>query len=292
MQRLHVHHTTIYHYNKPVYLEPHRLMLRPRDGHDLRLQSATLNMDPPADLRYIFDVFGNSVAIATFSGLTEKLVITSDLVIDRFPANQLAIDVEPYAQRLPFSYPREELPDLGVTLQPHYPDPDRIIVEWARKWIDNNNPRGGTRGYLENLTLGINREFDYVERPEPGVQPPLDTLVKRSGSCRDYAVLMMEAVRSLGLAARFVSGYLYDPSADGAASSVLGAGATHAWVQVYLPGAGWIEFDPTNGIYGGQNLIPVCVARQPDQAVPVSGTYRGAPEDFSAMQVSVEVRAA
>lgn len=296
MQRLSVHHTTTYTYKKPVYFEPHRLMLRPRDGHDLRVQSATLKIEPAADVHYIFDVFSNSVAIATFSEPSETLTITSDLVIDRYPMPDIAIDVEPYARNLPFSYPRNELPDLGQTLKCHYSDPGRNLIEWARRWIDNDNSRGGTRAFLETLTLGINKELDYSERPEPGVQSPLETLRIGSGTCRDFAVLMMEAVRSLGLAARFVSGYLHDPSVDEGvqdgsnASPILGAGATHAWVQVYLPGAGWVEFDPTNGIYGGQYLIPVSVAREPDQAIPVSGNYRGAPDDFSAMEVNVMVR--
>jgi transglutaminase-like putative cysteine protease len=150
--------------------------------------------------------------------------------------------------------------------------------------------------FPRNKLLGIfaifddpGHDFDYAERHEPGVQSPLETLNLGSGTCRDYALFMMEAVRSVGLAARFVSGYLYDPALDGGASDITGAGSTHAWVQVYLPGAGWVEFDPTNGSQGGFNLVPIAVAREPEQAVPVSGSFTGDASDFLGMNVEVSV---
>ena len=290
MQELFVRHTTIYRYALPVALGPHRLMLRPRDGHDLRLLRASLKIDPQPNIRYVFDVFSNSVAIATFTGKADTLSIHSELTIQRYPLAEVAVEIEDYARNLPFSYIRREHPDLGRTLEPHYPDRARIVGEWARRWIDNKDLRGGTRAFLENLTRGIRDELRYVERAEQGVQSPVETLHKQSGTCRDFAVLMMEAVRSFGLAARFVSGYLYDPVLDGGQSGIVGAGATHAWVQVYLPGAGWVEFDPTNGSYGGHNLIPVCVAREADQAIPISGSWSGPPDAFRGMEVRVEVR--
>ncbi|MCC2097293.1 MAG: transglutaminase family protein [Hyphomicrobiales bacterium] len=289
MQRLSVRHTTVYRYRTPVFFEPHRLMLRPRDGHDLRVLRATLTITPHAELRYVFDAFGNSVAVATFDAPSDTLSIVSELEIDRYPLTDIGLEIEPYAQRLPFSYPRSEVPDLGRTMRPHYHDPDRVAIGWARRWIGNDGRIGGTRSFLEKLTSGIRDELTYTVRDEPGVQTPLETLQKGSGTCRDFAVLMMEIVRAYGMAARFVSGYLYDPSLDGGAETI-GAGYTHAWVQIYLPGAGWVEFDPTNGTYGGRNLIPVAVAREPEQAVPVAGTFRGDAADFSAMEVSVEVR--
>lgn len=289
MQQLTVQHITTYRYARPVTFGPHRLMLRPRDGHDLRLLSASLSITPAAELRYIFDVFSNSVAIATFATPASELTVHSSLVIDRYPMPEPTFEVEPYARNLPFSYNRSEQPDLGRTVQPHYADRNRILTEWSGRWIDNKDARGGTRAFLENLTFGIRNELAYSERYEPGVQSPAETLRKKSGTCRDFALLMMEAARGFGLAARFVSGYLYDPQLDGGTETVTGAGATHAWVQIYLPGAGWVEFDPTNGSYGGQNLIPVCVAREPEQAMPVSGSFSGASQDFLALEVSVEV---
>jgi transglutaminase-like putative cysteine protease len=140
---------------------------------------------------------------------------------------------------------------------------------------------------LAAMTQAIKERFTYVSRQEMGTQDPIETLKLGSGSCRDFAVLMMEAVRSLGLAARFVSGYLYVPEHGGGGR--VGGGATHAWLQVYIPGAGWIEFDPTNGVVGNRDLIRVAVVRDARHAVPLSGTWTGFPSDFLGMDVSVSV---
>ncbi len=290
MQRLTVSHKTVYRYSRPVMLGEHRLMYRPRDSHDLRLLDATILIKPQASLRYVHDVFGNSVAIAEFEGPADCLEITSHVVLDRYPMMAPRFPIEAFATVIPFSYPASEIPDLGRTIERHYPDPERKVTEWTRQFLSISNGSTETEAFLRTLTRCINQDFTYQERNEPGVQSPTETLKLGSGSCRDYALLMMEAVRSVGLAARFVSGYLYDPAIDGKASETVGAGATHAWVQVYLPGAGWLDFDPTNGCAGGQNLVPVAVAREPDQAMPVSGTFAGGASDFIEMTVEVAVR--
>jgi len=139
------------------------------------------------------------------------------------------------------------------------------------------------------LTCAIKESFSYERRSARGTQTPLQTLESRRGSCRDFATLMMEAARALGLAARFVTGYLYVPDRDNGESH-LGGGATHAWCQIYLPGAGWVEFDPTNGIVGSRDLIRVAVARDARQAIPLHGTYYGAAGALADMSVSVLVR--
>jgi len=265
-------------------------MVRPRDSHDMRLLNANLTIVPSAELRWLYDVFGNSVAVATFSQPAERLEINSQIVIDRYPAQDTQFAIESYARKLPFSYPASEIPDLGRTIERHYPDPERLVTGWTRHLLDRPEVGTDTEEFLRTLTRAIRAEFQYEERYEPGVQTPVATLERRAGSCRDFAVFMMEAVRSVGLAARFISGYLYDPSLDGGESDVSGAGATHAWVQVYLPGAGWLEFDPTNGSAGSHNLIPIAVAREPKQAVPISGTYDGASDAFIGMDVEVTVR--
>lgn len=290
MQRLTVKHVTDYSYRAPVRFGEHRLMVRPRDSHDMRLLDATLSIQPKAKLRWLHDVFGNSVAVAEFSEPADRLTIESQIVIDRYPLQDTRFSIEPYARTLPFSYPAREIPDLGRTIERHYPDPDRLVSEWTRRLLDHPKVGTDTEEFLRALTAAIRAEFQYMERHEPGVQTPVETLEKRAGSCRDFAIFMMEAVRSVGLAARFISGYLYDPALDGGKSDISGAGATHAWVQVYLPGAGWIEFDPTNGSAGGHNLIPIAVAREPNQAVPISGTFDGEPGDFTGMTVKVTVR--
>ncbi|HSA81387.1 MAG TPA: transglutaminase family protein, partial [Geminicoccaceae bacterium] len=180
--------------------------------------------------------------------------------------------------------------DLMPTLQCHYPDPEGALTAWARQFLDRAEITN-TQELLGRMTRAIKDRFRYEERAIHGTQTPVETLRRGSGTCRDFALLMIEGVRSLGLAARFVTGYLYDPALDGAGPGLSGAGSTHAWVQVYLPGAGWVEFDPTNGLVGGPNLIRVGVARDPRQAIPLEGSYRGAAADFIEMQVEVKVTA-
>ncbi len=290
MQRLRVTHNTTYSYREAVSFGDHRLMLRPRDSHELRLLDASLSIEPTANVRWLFDVFGNSIAIASFTEAAKILRITSEIIIDRYPAFGATFGIEEYAKKLPFSYPAGEVPDLGRTIERHYSDPERLITEWTRQLLEDEQVGGQTEAFLRTMTAAIKEQFQYIERHEVGVQTPVETLQKGSGSCRDYAVFMMEAVRSVGLATRFVSGYLYDPAVDGGEADVTGAGATHAWVQVYLPGAGWVEFDPTNGGSGGRNLVPIAVAREPAQAVPISGTFSGDPEHFIELEVDVSVR--
>ncbi len=267
------------------------MMLRPRDSHDLRLQKASLKIQPRANVRWHHDVFTNSVAIADFPEPAATLDIFSTIVVDRYPFTGLKFPIETFAQTIPFSYPVREIPDLGRTIERHYNDPERKITDWARKFLSRDTGSTNTENFLLAVTNAIRSEFRYEIRFEHGVQAPVETLDKGSGSCRDYALFMMEAVRSVGMAARFVSGYLYDPAIDGGSGNAVGAGATHAWVQVYLPGAGWVEFDPTNGSYGGENLVPIAVAREPDQAIPISGSFKGDPNDFIDMTVEVTVRA-
>ncbi len=289
MQRLRVTHKTIYRYSAPVSYGEHRLMLRPRDSHDLRLRTASLTIRPHADLRWVHDVFGNSVAFAKFREPAAELSFESSIEIDRYPSPAMGATIEPFARSLPFSYPASEVPDLGRTIERHYPDPDRQVTEWTRQFLNRGIGATDTETFLLNVTAGIKSNFTYQVRHDPGVQTPVETLELKSGSCRDFALLMMEAVRSVGLASRFITGYLYDPAVDGQRSDVVGAGATHAWTEVYLPGAGWIEFDPTNGGHGGANLVRIAVAREPQQAMPISGTYEGAPGLFNGLEVDVAV---
>lgn len=264
-------------------------MFRPRDSFDLRVLDAKIVITPSAELRWLHDVFGNSVAIAKFTEPGDTLSFDAEIVIDRHFSAAPEFPIEAFARQIPFSYPASEIPELGRSIERHFSDPDRKVTEWTRQFLGSVNGNTSTEDFLLALTTGIRNSFVYETRDEEGVQSPVATLQRWQGSCRDFAVLMMEAVRSVGLAARFVSGYLYDPAIDGDDSDTTGAGATHAWVQVYLPGAGWIEFDPTNGSYGGANLVPVAVAREPAQAVPISGAYDGSAEDFLDMSVDVSV---
>jgi transglutaminase-like putative cysteine protease len=291
MTVLRVHHKTTYLYKKPVEFGEHRLMSRPRDSHDLRLLDTTLVIDPPAStIRWIHDVFGNSIAIATFGQAAQRLVFESGFRAEHFPTQAQALDVESYATKFPFNYSADDAMDLAHTRDRHYADPEHKIDTWAKAVLEETEG-GATLAVLTAITKAIKRQFEYKEREAFGVQSPLETLELGSGSCRDFAVFMMEAARSLGLAARFVSGYLYDEKLIGAESGLLGGGATHAWTQVFLPGAGWVEFDPTNALIGGRNLIRVAVARDASQAAPLIGSYSGTPEDFVSMSVEVQVAA-
>jgi transglutaminase-like putative cysteine protease len=289
MPVLKVRHVTTYRYKQPVAFGEHRLMLRPRDSHDQRLLEVTLTIAPePAEIRWLHDVFGNCVAVARFSGRAAELRFESVIRLDQSPANVLDFQIEEYAKRYPFTYGADEMPDLLRSIERQYLDPEHEIDRWARQFLRPDG-RTDTTELLAAMTYAICQNFDYVAREESGVQDPVRTLRLASGSCRDFAVLMMEAVRSLGLAAHFVSGYLFVPD-DGGGGRV-GGGATHAWLRVYLPGAGWVEFDPTNGIVGSHDLIRVAVVRDPRQAVPVSGSWTGFPSDSLGMTVEVEVTA-
>ena len=287
-QRLNIRHSTVYRYRRPVTFGEHRAMFRPRDSHDLRVLDARLVLSPPGDVRWIHDVFSNSIALITFDEPADELRFDSVIEIEHYGLSDPEMMLREYAASYPFRYDNDQMPDLLPTLQCHYPDPDGAIGAWARQFLDQAESTN-TEELLIRITRAIKEQFAYQERAIHGTQTPAETLSLGSGTCRDFALFMIETVRSLGLAARFVTGYLYDPALDGEAPALEGAGATHAWVQVYLPGAGWIEFDPTNGLIGGTNLIRVGVARDPKQAVPLQGSYSGAGSDFLDMTVEVKV---
>jgi transglutaminase-like putative cysteine protease len=287
MPVLTIHHKTEYRYAHPVAFGEHRIMLRPRDGHDLRVLSGSLKIVPePMSLRWIHDVFGNSVAIATFDERAQTLSFLSTAVVEHNPAEEFQPATDDPAYFYPFVYNKEEFPDLVQFITPQYGDPDGELSAWALDFLDAEGPTP-TFHILSGMTHGIREQFSYRKRHEHGTQHPLDTLQTKSGTCRDYALFMIEALRRLGIAARFVSGYLFIPGDR--AHGYAGGGSTHAWVQVYLPSAGWIEFDPTNGIVGTRDLVRVAVARDPRQAIPLHGTYLGSADAFVGMDVSIDV---
>jgi transglutaminase-like putative cysteine protease len=286
MPTLTVRHLTVYKYSEPVELGEHRMMFRPRESHDLRLLKSTLNITPhPARLRWLHDAFDNSVAVATFDGSTSVLCFDSSVTLEHYEDPQLEYPLEDYAKTYPFRYSEEELSNLARALvNQHSSD---SLTSWAKQFLDASGVTG-TMSLLRRMTCAIRQDFRYTRRTEKGIQSPGETLATRCGSCRDFAVLMIEAMRSLGIAARFVSGYIFVPGVDYGVTH--GAGSTHAWMQAYLPGAGWIDFDPTNSIIGNRNLIRVAVAWDPRQVLPLWGTYAGAASAFLGMDVTVSVR--
>jgi transglutaminase-like putative cysteine protease len=283
-----VRHVTTYRYKNAVRLGEHRLMFRPRDSFDQRLLHSDLAIIPePARLRWIHDAFGNCVTLFDVGAESRHLEVTSLIRLDHTPENVPDFQIEDYAKSHPFSYEAEQCLDLAACMQRHYPDFDGSVQTWLGRFltIGRKQPTGRL---LMTLNEAIAEGFNYVRRGASGTQSPAETLRSRSGSCRDFALLMMEAARLMGFAARFVTGYIYVPDRDG--PGWLGGGSTHAWCQIYLPGAGWVEFDPTNGIVGNRDLIRVAVARTPEQAMPLSGFYWGDRGNELGMEIEVNVK--
>ncbi|MGV3548688.1 transglutaminase family protein [Rhizobium sp.] len=282
-----VRHITTYSYRRKVHFGEHRLMFRPRDSYDQRLLTESLVTVPePAAVRWVHDVFGNCVAIVSFDKPAKQLRFETNITLEHTADIDLDLVIDDDAQTYPFHFDPLELPDLKPLIARHCPDPAGVVEQWALKFL-RPAPSTDTGHLLMTMCYAIRESFVYRRRSGRGIQLPTETLELRSGTCRDFALLMMEAARALGLPARFVSGYIFVPDRDG--SQTLGGGSTHAWCQIYLPGAGWVEFDPTNGIVGSRDLIRVAVARDPRQAVPLTGSYDGGAEDYLDMDVQVNV---
>jgi transglutaminase-like putative cysteine protease len=287
MTILNVRHTTVYRYRRPVRLGDHRLMLRPRDSHDLRLIRTNLNFLPRASVRWIHDVFGNSIAIASFAESAAELRIESKLQLETYAVERPRSEIAPEAANYPFIYSADDRIDLGRMLERHHPDPSDRLGAWARAFVRGS--RTDTQALLADLNAGIKSSISYQSRETEGTQTPVETLDRGWGSCRDLAMLLIEAARCLGFGARVVTGYLYNPSADGGDTAVTSVVASHAWADIYLPGAGWIAYDPTNGTVNGANLIRVGVTRDISQAVPITGSFAGGSDDCLGMTVDVAV---
>lgn len=285
---LSVEHKTIYRYRRPVTFGVHRLMLRPRDGHDLRLLALALEISPAHALRWTYDVSGNAIASVSFTEAASELRFVGRLTIERCASRLPRSEVEAHAAGYPFAYTAQERLDLGHMLDRHYPDPQNQVSDWARSFV--LGPSTGTLALLGDLNAGVQARIGYQSREAEGTQTPVETLQRGWGSCRDLAVLLAEAARSLGFGAQLVTGYLHIPATAASELPSRGAETTHAWTEVFLPGPGWVAFDPTNGTVGGENLIRVAVARDIHQIVPVAGSFHGVPEDYLGIEVEVSVR--
>ena len=282
-------HTTHYRYAQPVELREHQVLFRPRDSHDLRVLATDMRVTPePRDIRLIQDAYSNSVALVRPQSPASELKVVCSFSVEHTGTRALDFPLAARAQNYPFDYNDEERLVLAHYRTPYYDDPDGSLRAWANQFVPADGAVG-TRDLLVAMTQFIRDTMQYQARFDHGVQTPYETLALRSGTCRDFATLMIEAIRLLGYAARFVSGYLYTPWLDDETRKIEGAGATHAWLQVYLPGAGWIPFDPTNNLIGGTDLIRVGVARHATLASPVSGSWHGFPGDYQGMFVDVEV---
>lgn len=281
-------HLTTYSYRIPVSLGAHRLMLRPRETRELRLIEHDLRIEPRADIAWSEDVSGNVVGIATFRAPTSELRIASRAVIEmsapRWPVFPIAVSATNY----PFAYAPEDWTDLGALAVPQYEDVAGRLAAWARGFVMPGPT--DTLSLLKDLAEGVATQIAYRSRETEGTQGPLESLDIGSGSCRDLAVLFAEAARVLGFGARLVSGYLHDPA--GTLTGSASEGSTHAWAEVFLPGAGWIAFDPTNRAMGAADLVPVAVGRRIELIAPVTGGFSGPPDALRDMRVEVKTAVA
>jgi transglutaminase-like putative cysteine protease len=283
---LRIRHATTYRYAAPVQFGPHRLMLRPRDSFDLRVVDTALSIAPRARLRWMHDAYGNSVAIANFDALADTLDIVSELVIQRFGSALLRTEIENSAAVTGVVYSEAERAVLQPYLDLAAADPDGLLDQWL---VDFRARIGHGSGHLlRDLAHAIYTGLSYAVRFDEGTQHPADTLRRLAGSCRDYAWLFIELARRMGFASRFVTGYIHDrsPDATGLVSSI---GLTHAWADVFIPGDGWVEFDPTNDLVADRQLLRVAVARVPEDASPVSGSFTGGTGSFLGLSVGVNI---
>jgi len=293
MDILTVRHLTRYRYARPVAFGAHRMMFRPRESFDQHVLECSLRITPePVDVRYIHDVFGNCIGIARFAAAARELTFESMNRLEHTPEDALGDPSSPDQglNSYPFAYHPTDLPDVHSSMLRGHSDAEKSLEKWSRRFLQNL-PKVDAAHVLAAMTRAIHEELEYAGRSSGPPQTPLETLRLGRGTCRDFAVLMMEAARTLGLAARFVSGYLHIPAGENIAATRLGGGNTHAWVRVFLPSGGWAEFDPTNGLVGNRDLIRVAVVRDPVQATPLSGTWAGAADDYLGMDVEVQVTA-
>jgi transglutaminase-like putative cysteine protease len=282
MKRIRITHNTEYYYNTAVTFGPHRALVRPREGHDAHIESSLLRTEPEAEVHWLRDIEGNSVAVLNFVDSASKLALFSEVNVDIYEDMPIKYVVEHDARSYPFQYAAEEQIELIPYRLPSYP----YDGPGLKKWLSELYRPGDTIDtfeLLDKLNTRIFESFKYVRREEAGVQLPCQTIAWGAGSCRDFAVFMMEAARHWGFGARFVTGYIQMGEGQ--------HGATHAWTEIYIPGAGWRGFDPTNNKLADSEHVSVGVAREHEKACPLSGAWEGPAGAFDRMEVSVQVAA-
>lgn len=280
MHRLRILHETVYRYREPVVFGQHTAMLRPREGHDVHIDDARLDIKPASAVRWVRDIYGNSLAVIDFSAPGDRLRIFSECLVTMYDDEPRSGMIAPHAQTFPFQYAAGEQMDIIPYRVPSYPHDGFAVQEWLAP-LYTPGQSSPTLDLLKKLNSRIFETFRYERREEAGVQLPCRTLALGSGSCRDFAVFLMEAARHLGLASRFVTGYILMGEGQ--------HGATHAWTEIYLPGAGWRGFDPTNNTLAGVEHVSVGVAREHDKACPLAGSWAGPAGAFERLDVSVQV---
>lgn len=291
--RIAVDHLTEYRYAEPVGFGEHSLFLRPRESQTIHVESFALTCRPEGKVRWVRDCFNNVVAVVRFGlGKSSELAFHCNMDFDVAEENPFDFILESRASNFPFSYDDRERGALSPYLQTRESERWRIF-DWVHGTLGDPTKPRQTISLLTDLNLAIQRTITYERRDEEGTQTPNDTLERGRGSCRDLAELFVATSRQLGLAARFVSGYLYEPPrADGSQGFNVAAGSMHAWAEVYLPGAGWRGFDPTNGLVTDHHFLPAAVADRPEWVSPIQGRYFHAGHVESEMRVELRIEGA
>ena len=279
--KIQIQHRTTYRYSGKVTFGTHRLMMRPRESHSIKLQVGHFVISPAHHIRWMRDLYENNVAFVEFLEPAHELMIYGEYVLDIIEKNPLDLTIAPEAAEYPFSYDHDllsaSLPLSQIVFVRDLP----VLQEWLNPYW-RPGQRIGTLELLQDINASIFKTFAYIRREQKGVQSPAETLESRTGSCRDFATLFIEACRLLGLAARFVSGYLYS-------AQITGRMSMHAWAEIYLPEAGWIGFDPSWGTLTDSRYFPVAVNRNSEDCPPVSGTYIGTKREYLESEVDLFV---
>lgn len=268
MSRIRILHTTTYRYLKPVVFGVHRLVVRPREGHDLQVENLLLRINPPGAASWHRDIYGNSIALVTFSEPSDLLEFSSEATVFRRDHSAPRGLLEAHPETMPVRYSALEEPLVRAYVQSVFPDEADRLRRWARQTFSLQRGDDAVQG-VDEINRWIHRSIRYRRREDRGVQSPLETLARESGSCRDMATLLLEIVRTLKLAGRFASGYLES------SASFAGRASTHAWMEVYFPEHGWFGCDPSSGEGTSKKHIVTGVSSHPRGVMPVSGVYSG-----------------
>ncbi|HBR93240.1 MAG TPA: transglutaminase family protein [Opitutae bacterium] len=290
--KLSIQHHTTHSYERAVSFSDHALFLRPLDSHLRHVVRFEVATTPASQQRWVRDAYGNLVLRCNFGLLeSQQLSFNTSIVIEVGEDNPFDFILESYATAYPFSYREPDLTALRPYVNAQAPKGAGRVLDWFYQAVPSPMQHVDVVQFLSDLNAAVARDINYLRRDEEGIQDPDTTLALRTGSCRDMAVLFIAITRQLGFAARFCSGYLYDPPVAGEDAHVFNraVGSMHAWAEIYLPGAGWKGFDPTNGILANGFFIPCAVSHEPKAVDPIQGSYFANASVASTMDVSLEI---